>query len=821
MPKDFSVSQQHRRCIGDHTNWMDNKEGEPLLQNQRVLHLARNAGDIDKKNRAQTFLQLFMLISLIQNTNTLPAPRRENNNADEYSPVDNEQARLDYQKKILPLLQLSQNIPSISPGQRIVKRHTERNDARAYEEPINKGKEQQVLILVKKDFRQEIDDDIYKLALTKGTPQEIASVRRAIKQNHLRDHWAFATEQTNRLIKMFDDYVIYKAALSSLKHSLTKQKLRTLLFEKSSKLYGLAGDSEEVQKQRLVLKVQLYHLDKLAKGKFKLVYQTISLTPNPKNDANNTYESVEAELAAQLIERIIESNGDIPEDHVITYGPAYQARKTFIAYALYAYGIHSQQQLARELSQDPHGLYKQLFDSLEKDMKEKDGTLGDEIANHFYFSLFNTYLANPDVSLAISKDKTKRMGDFSQNDKIDALIYHFNSDIEVRAKVKRNLGELFFMLAQEIILSGRTGKNMLFSKNKFSKGKLRGRSNKPPRVDSNRSNSFAFKKKRRNIKSPSDKVKKPNRKDFSDDAFYLQERQKYEKYLKDQVALSGNTDRERRKKIAIDKMSQLEKVHHQKITQESSTGFTLTTAQGDRGDIVVLSAHAWSDPYTNLLSYARGKKIFFLGPDGKVLLEAPEQQGLLPTSYLVAGKKYPQIFSSFTDKGVKVMVNKEGQPVNVDQVKNYRLKHYEATPDEEVKLAVLENRLKTDNPKMDFLTVDEMAGEKKLSDVLNLMKKNYLLQDYDKVVFYACREIKKPGVMKPKGLTDAYEIVFIDIPLPAQGIQKRSVSDDPVGNRIQFDGYYLYERFEVGKDKVTPYLEGITPYRISNQANLT
>lgn len=821
MHKDFSIPQQYRRNIGNHTNWQDDKQKDQVFQNRRVDNLSRCAGDVDKRNHAQTLLQLFILFSFIQNTNTNMAIHQINGRATEKSLSYNYSPDLNYQKNIYPLLPLAHEISVKPDNHRLAKRYAERNDARAYaagSQIIDKPK---LFILVKNDFRRDIDDDIYKLALMKSVPQEIAAINRAIKQNHLRDHWAFITEETDQLIEIFDKYIIYKKAINSLLHSLTKKKAHSLLFEKASELYGLAGDSEEIENERLALKVQLYHLDKLVQQKYDIDYRSFSLTPNPKNDDFNKYNYVESELAAQLIENVINNHEDIPKDHTITYGPAYQARKSFIAYALHIAGIHSPEALKKSLTNDIAEFYKQSLNSLETWMKDKDPTLIEEIADHFYFSLFNYYMANPGTHLAIDNDKVKRMGDFTREDKIDALIYHFNSDVEVRFTPKKDINEIILNVAQEILFSSSQIKAGLSPRHKIATGKTRRPVKRKPVPERGEPNSFAYQRHLRHKKGLPQRVRKPNRKDFPDEESYLQEKLKYEQYLKDRVALRSNTDRERRKRTAITTFNNLEKTHPQKISQQSSRGFTLTTSPGDRGDIVVLSAHAWSEKFTNLLKIPKGKEIFFLGPDGKVLLEAPENSDLLPTSYLVAGEKHPQIFSIFTEEGGKVLLSEEGPSENYDQAKNYRLKYYESTPDEEIKLAVLQNRIKSDRPKMDFLTVDELAGEKKLSDVMNLMKKGEMLEGYNKLMFYACREIKKPGVMKPEGLKGAYEIIFVDVPLSEQARQKRSIPDDSQLGRIEFDGYYLYERFEVQKDNITSYLEGIIPYRNPRSPNST
>jgi len=814
MHKIFSLAEQHRRDTGNHINWLDNRQGNQLYQNEQIVGLSRNAGDAGKRNQAQTLLQLLTLLTLIQNTNMSPAPRGfVTKKTDEYSLATDQPLAQGYRKKALPVPYVMEDTQIKPQDKRRAKRHIEMPVAQRYINSQRETGKPKLFVLVKKDFHQDVDENIYKLAMLKSTPGEIASIRRLIKQNRLRENGALATEETTQLVKMFDDYVIYKAALNNLQYSLTRKAPKSLLLEKATELYGVTGDSKEVEQRRLALKVQLYHLEKLAKNKFDIVFRPFLLTSNPKNSDEVTYEAIESELAGQLIEEVVVSSHGVPENHTITYGPAYQARKSFIAYALYVYGIHSAEQLAIKNISNKLLFYKELLSSLEIYMKENDDLLLDEIGNHFYFSLYNYYLANPDVSLDISNDKHKKLSKFNNYDKIDALIYHFNSDIEVKYKPQKRLGELFLFVAQEFLFSSSVGKNKIFSKPVFLKNKLAGNAFKQTTRDKNIPNAFGFIKSQQKGKGSQKRIKKPRRNEFPDDATYQQEKIKYDQYIKERVALRSNYDRERRRKIAADKLKKLEKTHAHKVIQESSGGFTLTTAQNNRGKIVVLSAHAWSERYTNPLRLPQNKKLYFLGPDGKVLLEAPEKDGLLPTSYLVASKKYPAIFSTFTEEGMKLLANKGPQARNIEQAKNYRLKHYDTTPDEEVKLAVIENRLKVGAPKMDFLTVDELAGEKKLSDVMNLMKKNKLLQDYDKVIFYACREVKKGGVMKLNGLKDAYEINFVDIPLSVQVAVKRSLSGNIADNRIYFDGYYIYERFEVEKDRVTPYVEGITPYR--------
>lgn len=808
MPDFLSLSEQHRRNTGNHTNWLDNRQERQALQDEHVIDLSRHAGDLRQRGRAQALLQLLSFLSLIQNTNTTPALRSVTKKPGEYDLLNDRQLTKDYQKTIYPALHVLQDAPVTPLAKRVAKRHIEGINAQT---AVFKTSKPELFVLVKEDFHPDVDDDIYKFSLRRHIPGEIASIQRLIKQNRLRENGVLATEETTRLIKLFDDYIIYSSALDKIKHCLTKKAPKSLLLEKATALFGLTGDGPEIDNQRLALKVQLYHLEKLVKEKFDIVFRPFLLTPNPKNHYDSTYESIEQELAGELIEDVIVNNHGVPEGHTIIYGPAYQARKSLVAYALYISGIHSAEQLTTYSAVDKLSFYKWLLVGLEEYITENDDDLVGEIANHFYFSLYHHYLANPDVNLAINDSKVKKISDFNRNDKIDALIYHFNCDIEVKYNSKRNMSELFLFLAQEFLLPSGLAKSKI-TRSVFSKNKLAGKFSKQKPLDKSSLANTSFNKIHPNKKGPKNKVKKPSRKDYPDDETYLQDKLKYEKYIKERVALGANYDHTRRKKIAIDKIKQLEKTHQHKIIHQSEGGFTLTTAQNDRGQILVLSAHAWSERYTNQLRLPKGKKIYFLGPDGKVLLEAPEKEGLLPSSYLVAGKKHPAIFSTFTEEGITLLTSKESQHVALEQAKNYRLKHYEVTPEEELTLAVIENRLKTDGTKMDFLVVDELAGEKKLSDVINLMKQGKLLQEYNKIIFYACREIKKAGAMKSDGLKNAYKIMFIDMPVPAQVPAKRSLFDNTSAASFSFDGYYLYERIEIEGERVETFFEGISPY---------
>lgn len=817
MTGTISYADQQRRNNGSHINWLDNRQGDQQTQNRIVTNLARQPGDWQKQNNAQAWLQLLALLSVIQPGSTTPLHRQTRELPDDQAVALNS-TQLSAPSDFSPLANMTQQtvIMPQRNSRSILNTAKHKSSARGAGAGKASGKtkaRQKVFVLVKKDFHEDIDKDVYQLALTKGTPKEILILRKTIFKIRLREG-NDNSPATAALIKLFDDYQLYKDALSRLDQDLINKGIQPLLLQKASELYALTGDDGTVKYQRQLLKVQLYRLEELSKGKLKIDFRPFSLTANPENDKTSTYDNVESKMAGQLLEDVVSNTPEVPAQHIITYGPAYQARKSFLAYAFHSAGIHSEKSLAQEPEKNKAALYKKLLGNLQNNITSNKELL-DEIADHFYFSLYFSYMANPDTNLAISASEVKRLGDFTQRDKVNALLYHFNQDIEIKFKPQQSNKDTFLYLAQEFIFSSSLTKDNGPSKSRRAGHKVHKTAKRPSKGHKIRHH------KKGNIRNPpaqqkgvTAKMKKPLRKDFDDQDSYQAAKSKYESHLKARVALTENFDRPRRQLMAVSKMKQLQETHpNEIITQKSQAGFTLTTAEGDRGKALILSSHAWSDKYTGELKLPKNKKIFFLGPEGKVLLEAPEAGDLLPTSNLVAGEKDPEIYSAFTDEGIQILSNREATSVTYEDVKNYRLKHYEATPDEEVQLAVLQNRIRRSGMKMDFLTVDELAGEKKLSDVFHLMHRDKLLQDYDKVIFYACREVKATGVLTKGVGASSYEIKFTDTPLAEQTKFKRSVGE-PFNEEVDFDGYYLHERFEVTKENMTSTFAGITPYQV-------
>lgn len=70
-------NQEHRRRIGNHTNWQDSRQGSQLQQNRCLLKLASNAGlhsgNRSRYNTSRVLIQLMAVLSATQISSAKPA----------------------------------------------------------------------------------------------------------------------------------------------------------------------------------------------------------------------------------------------------------------------------------------------------------------------------------------------------------------------------------------------------------------------------------------------------------------------------------------------------------------------------------------------------------------------------------------------------------------------------------------------------------------------------------------------------------------------------------------------------------------------------
>ncbi|MBN3005347.1 Fic family protein [Chromobacterium alkanivorans] len=305
---------------------------------------------------------------------------------------------------------------------------------------------------------------------------------------------------------------------------------------------------------------------------------------------------------------------------------------------------------------------------------------------------------------------------------------------------------------------------------------------------------------------------KPKLKDFADKAEFDEAMKKYlvEKGTLQRMETAGSSfdDLASRRRKAAGQLEQFQGSRpdlFEKLRTDPSANFTLTSIDGDPAETLVLSAHGWYTRDSRNALLPAGKDLVFLGPHGQVLLEPPSSAAFLPTQKLLDGAEYPAIYARLRNRaGVGGKDYSAFTEVNAgvakdNWVKNYHIKHYEKMPEEEARLAVLNNRASGSQSKMDLLTVSDMAGNKKtLKDVLEEMKPGGRYSHYKQLVFAACREEKTPGTLLSlkTGLGEGYEVKFAKTPLQRQDVprQRRNAETAPQdGDETPFDGYWVYE----------------------------
>ncbi|WP_157060579.1 putative adhesin [Pantoea sp. A4] len=298
---------------------------------------------------------------------------------------------------------------------------------------------------------------------------------------------------------------------------------------------------------------------------------------------------------------------------------------------------------------------------------------------------------------------------------------------------------------------------------------------------------------------------KPRRKNFALESEYRQAKQAYDKELKQRMAMGHSAtqhDIQQRENMARAQLARYGETHPALLGEieqsEPLVGFSLTSKREDSADSLVLSAHGWFTSHTGNRLLPRGKEMIFLGPHGEKLLEPETALGMLPTVKLLEGSEVPSIYARLINKHqVDEVASAAFSELNAGATKpgfirNYQLRHYERASAAESKLAVLTNRLKNSGNKMDILTVDPLAGDRKsLADILNAMRPGGSLSHYKRLIFAACREEKRAGSLTSlQGGLGGYEIHFSPHAFehqPAALLRQRRAS-----NHLAFTGYRLY-----------------------------
>lgn len=325
------------------------------------------------------------------------------------------------------------------------------------------------------------------------------------------------------------------------------------------------------------------------------------------------------------------------------------------------------------------------------------------------------------------------------------------------------------------------------------------------------------------------RMKKPHKEHFTvegvfDEEAYNKAFDEYKvdlkkRYLSQQTSSLSSDEFERRKIQANTKLSILRQ-NHPDILKELHTedlgAFSVTTIKNDPATTLVLSSHGWFTKNSPNALIPRGKYITFLGPHGQTLREIESLDLLTPTETLFTQEF--SIYSRLANKESLIrgeLTEALGSAKNrleasgtdkLGFVCNYNLKNYEKTPLEEVKAAVVANRVAVVTQqakniiKMDMLIPSSLAGGITLKDVINEMKPGGRLAQYQNLYYYACREEKVPFTLQSvsSGLHShdiKLNIISSDPLAPAQLNE-----EFPVFLETIYDGYFLFTLVNITKD---------------------
>ncbi|WP_224552595.1 putative adhesin [Pectobacterium versatile] len=670
-----------------------------------------------------------------------------------------------------------------------------------------------VTIIINENIEDGINFDIYNMVTAETPPVELAPFLE--KRGNSPDE-----------MKFYDTYHNYKKAISGYSSGM-RENIPLVLSQiriASEELYATYKSDESKFSRREELKLELHHLNKLLNNSIDIEFRPLCIKSIAVE--GSYYPPYEEIFAGRLLESVVYDLQNIPKMYDVTYDAAYQARKSLLAYALYILGISSLERFnsSRLNKRDSHGnrlmnnqdIYEYLIHKMIKFTSIPGNSILHEVAQHFCYSLgVGMGLSpNPGVSVNINENKEKPLGEFTLRDKTQSLAYYLKQDIEIEKKKPQ---EKLYKLVSSLVLI-----ELILSISKISSSRVRIRHLPRQSIIFNTNNNL---NRESNTKGNGDKIKKPRRGDFSNEEDYKDALNNYREYSRQRYNHVGMTEIQTRTEIAKNKLSELDKIQKIDVIEENHGPFKVWTEKKNRASTLVLSSHGWYTPYDNdlsLNSIPKGKKIIFLGPDKEKLLEAQKEFGKSATESLFMPGRYPEIYTRISSDGIETLNAKRGV-TDIEKVKNYRIKNYERTPDIEYIAAVKDNRIYSSQDfKVDFSAVNDLAGEKKLSDIIKLTKPGQPLEGYNTITFYACREYKGTGGIGP-ALGGGHTIKFTDTPLSEQ---KRNVRTIPANvtfsDSVNFDGLFITDKYtvKIGRwygDELptlnyTVDVAGVTPY---------
>lgn len=639
--------------------------------------------------------------------------------------------------------------------------------------------------------------------------------------------------------KIYDDYHWYKELLTGYGKGM-KNNIPLILSEMrkiTAELYATQKNDSSSFKYREGLRVQLHHLKNILGNRVNINFRKLYVS------------KYEDDYAADLVDYSVNTDPDTPPRYRRDYGAAYQARVSMLAYSLYICGISSvadyrnspisKKNIDGDNIMNKRDIYEYLLGKMKIFLTTTNNRIIQEVSQHFYYSLaVSGGIIRQDERYNITESVKKPLRDFTMRDKVQSLAYYLNKPVDLRDTTRKsNLGKLLNFISMFLFfdmlvggaagavaklegaaaIGGRevsliaeteaTGAAEATATEATAETEASVIAEETEEVESSLSEQKPLAGGNTNLrgKAPgNEKLVKPKREDFPDDDSFKAAKKEY---LKKRVQLDGNLQT-MRAESARTKIEALDRQRFIATNEESNNIVTVTTAEGDRAKTLVLSAHGWAEEQYLDLDFkgiSEGKNIIFLGPDKEILLEAPEELGKTSTESLISPNKYPEIHTLVNSKGIKVLSQERTLASGeVGVVKNYKVKYYEKTPDIEYTAAVKRNRIELEadnNIKVDFARIDPNAGEQNLSKIIAMTRRGKLLEGYDNIIFYACREYKKAGKIVGN-ISSGYEIKFTSTPLPEQIRKVRNTSPGTNSSEnISFDGFIITNKYTVKIDK--------------------
>jgi|GEM_PF-2652028 len=678
-------------------------------------------------------------------------------------------------------------------------------------------------LIVNEDVTTGFDDRVYHLATLDKLSDNARHVTEIRRETEIEQ-------------QIYDDYHWYKELLSNYPPSIKKKRLFILseMRNITAELYATHKNDPSTFKYREGLRVQLHHLKKITGNRIKINFRKLYVS------------SYEDNYAADLVDFSVNTDPKTPARYRREYGAAYQARVSMLAYSLYICGISSVDDYRKSpiSAKNPEGynimskrdIYEYLLDKMKIFLITTNNRIIQEVAQHFYYSLaVSGGIIRPDEHYNITESVRKPLRNFTMRDKVQSLAYHLNQPVDLKDTTRKsNLGKLlnfismflfFDMLVggaagavaklegaaafgeREMSLTAETETAETMATEVSAREETSVVAEETEEMESSLSEERPQASGNTNLRGKGlgyGQPVKPNEEDFTNEDAY---KAAYDDYLKKRVKLDGSLNT-MRTDVVENKIEALDRQRLIPTTEQSNNILTVTTAEGDKANTLILSAHGWAEEQYLDLDFKKipeGKNIIFLGPDKEVLLEAPEEFGRTSTESLISPNKYPEIHTLVTSKGIKVISQERTLASNeVEVVKNYKVKYYDKTPDSEYTAAVKRNRIELEddnNIKVDFARINPDAGSKNLSQIIAMTKPGKLLEGYDNIIFYACREYKKLGNIVGN-ISGGYKIKFTDIPLSEQTRKVRNTSPSSISSEtISFDGFIIANKYTVKIDK--------------------